>query len=52
MRERKSEVGEGQREREREREREGRREIISSRLCNVSAKPDVRLKLTNYEIPT
>ena len=39
---------EGGRERERERERER----IPSRLCTVSAEPDVRLKLMNHEIMT
>ena len=45
MRERETErAGEGQRERERER--------IPSRLCIVSAEPDVGLELTNCEIVT
>ena len=39
----------GERQREREREREQR---IPSRICAVSAKPKVGLKLTNREIMT
>ena len=33
-------------------QRERGRERIPSRLCNVSAEPDVGLKLTNHEIMT
>ena len=33
-------------------ERDGERQSIPSRLCAVSAEPDVRLKLMNHEIMT
>ena len=45
-------------ERERERERESRggaereRQRIPSRLCTISAEPDVGLEVTNHEIMT
>ena len=40
--------GGGQREKERQRQRQR----IPSRLCTVSAEPDVALELTNHEIMT
>ena len=45
-----AEKGQREREREEEIEREKGRERSPSRLCTISADPDVGLKLRNHEI--